>query len=330
MFLGVAPVVPEIPAVAALLGAAVLMLAWLMATGALTVWRRSLGALLTWLADTIDGVSFDIPHVTTIRPLAPLATALRALVSTVDHYLGEAVRWSEKGAATLFRFFTALNVWMAKEIASLATDTYHGLLAARAGVKAEVQAWSQAAFGYLIRRLTVAWHRIEGVTIPRVNARVDRVAQAERFHHRGEVVADAQINARVGITSRQLRRLSRRLSKVEKITAGLGAVALVSAALGRMKLGWLRCPALTRMGRRFGCGGFDFLESLLAVSFVPLLLTDACKIMREIEALAVRLQPEFAAFVLGVEGFLCGGPTSLPSAIEPSDLRRVDALPTGL
>src|SRR3954453_16237663 len=117
---------PEVPALAALLVSMAAALAWAASTGLLQVWRRSLGRLLTWMADNLDKVGLKIAT-KTIRPLAPLASMLRSMVYTVDHYLGEAAIWSGEAAATFFHYFLALNLWMAREIADLARDTLNAI-----------------------------------------------------------------------------------------------------------------------------------------------------------------------------------------------------------
>jgi hypothetical protein len=63
--------------------------------------------------------------------------------------------------------------------------------------------------------------------------------------------------------------------------------------------------------------------------FVPLLLQDACALVRQYERLAVAIQPALAEFVLGVEGWVCGGPKSLPSGIVAGDLKRVASFRPG-
>jgi hypothetical protein len=123
-----------------------------------------------------------------------------------------------------------------------------------------------------------------------------------------------------------------------------GAVSLVLKAFGRLGLNFLRCQnvkdfgnelcpsppgsgrGLARFGRNFG----SLLGDLAALTFVPFLLTEACAIVTQIEKLAIAVQPEIDALVLGIEGFVCGGTANLPSAIEPSDLKRAAPLPSGL
>jgi hypothetical protein len=136
--------------------------------------------------------------------------------------------------------------------------------------------------------------------------------------------------ARVGITAKQLRRLSRRLTRVEELTVGLGAVALVGAALGRLGLGWLRCPALGRVGRKIGCGGFSWLEGFFAEAFEALLVIDLCRFALAAQSLARFVVPQLGAVLL-VENAVClGGGASLPSAHDVTRVSTSITLPSGL
>jgi hypothetical protein len=134
------------------------------------------------------------------------------------------------------------------------------------------------------------------------------------------------------------------LLKLLPLLTVAGAAAFVVRAFGRLGLNFLRCQnvkdfgnelcpsppgsgrGLARFGRNFG----RLLGDLAALTFVPFALTEACAIMGQIEKLAIAAQPAIDALVLSIEGFVCGGPTYLPSAIEASDLARGDALPSGL
>jgi hypothetical protein len=89
-----------------------------------------------------------------------------------------------------------------------------------------------------------------------------------------------------GRIERRVGSLAKRLGKLEKVAAGLGAAGLVLAALRRLKLGWLRCSNVGKVGRRL-CG----LDS----SLIDLLLLDTVAIF---SILSVR---EFAVLLASVE-----------------------------
>lgn len=122
------------------------------------------------------------------------------------------------------------------------------------------------------------------------------------------------LRAKIGHTWKQLRHLWARVSRLERITAGLGAVALVATALERMGLKWLRCPSLSRVGRKIGCGGFGIIEEFLAPAFEAILVVDICRFARLSQALAHEVSPALAVTLLTQEAFCFAGGESLPSA----------------
>lgn len=322
-------VAPEIPA--GIIGALGLLalLGTFLALGMQKAWKETFGTFLRHLANWID-VKISIPHVHTFYPFSHAAHLIRG----ADQQVMNAFGWlALKGeAASAWCFTTAGHIfwWSVHETADLAGDVLTAL-----------QRTTVSTIPNAVRRAeAVTLNRLRGIdqTVGRIEAHAHALERRllngiDRLAHRvtAEIgQAEHALTARVGITSRQIRRLARRTTRVERLLGASALTAAVAVALERLGLRWLRCPALGRAGRKIGCRGFGLLEDLLAVSFAPLLLTDACKLVHEIERLAIKAQPAIDAFVLGIEGFLCGGPSSLPSAIEPSDLERVAALPTGL
>ena len=82
-------------------------------------------------------------------------------------------------------------------------------------------------------------------------------------------------------------------------------VGAVAVALARLGLGWIKCPALGRIGRRFGCGGFDLLEELLAAEIVALAAADLCDFSALVTSAAEGFVPALTALV-DVEDALVG------------------------
>jgi hypothetical protein len=126
--------------------------------------------------------------------------------------------------------------------------------------------------------------------------------------------------ARIGYTAKHIRHALARLTRLERITAGLGAVALVTAALARMGLGWLKCPALGRMGKKYGCGGFHalekVLESLLGLAIDALVITDLCQITKLLTVVAGETEPVIGKLTSGIVSLMeCQG-TSRPATLN--------------
>lgn len=146
-----------------------------------------------------------------------------------------------------------------------------------------------------------------------------------------KIRADAKATrTRVGRLERTQKAQAKSLSRVTARFKALAFAGAVALALSRIFGSWIRCPAIPRIGRKIGCRGFSFLDDLLALSFVPFLLTDACSMVRVIGGIADRVIPYLDELVLSVEGFVCGGTQALPSGIVAADLKHVSRLPTGL
>ena len=112
------------------------------------------------------------------------------------------------------------------------------------------------------------------------------------------VIHDVQVlPARIGYTARQLRHIGSRVSRLEKVTAGLGAAALVATALKRLGLGWLRCAKVTRTGKAI-CGmDGNLLESLLIDAAAVTVAFDIVAFAKELQGItgeAAHLIRDFA------------------------------------
>jgi len=331
-FLGAVAVPPAAGAGAAGAIAALGLIAfmgYLLSTGMLKAWDETLGTFIRWLAGKID-VHIHVWRSPSARPFKSLAHGLYAVDHQVRNAFAALALRSENAAAWCFS--TAGNIfWLAvHETADLAHDV---LDAVQRTTVQTIPAAIRRAEAHTLDRLRGIDHTI-GRIEAQARAQLKRLQVGiDRLEHRiTSKIAHAEhaATARIGLTAKQLRRLARRVTRTEHLLGASAMTAAVALALSRLGLNWLRCPALGRAGRKIGCKGFGLLDDLLAVSFVPLVLGDACKLVHGMQRLAVAVQPAIADFVLGVEGFICGGTSSLPSAIVKGDLKRVGALPSGL
>lgn len=237
-------------------------------------------------------------------------------------------------------------------IAQLSSDTYHGLASVNSAA-ADAGAWAKAkvskatlatmhAIAFAAVAAARAWwnthfHRLDSrVTKLEHHAGVRQhpgagqgvvertppipapTVKPHPVTHGGGIAVPLPVPAlgnRVGITSKQMRRLARRIGKLEKATIGLGAVALVATALGRMGLGWLRCPSLGRLGKRFGCGGFALWEALLALSFDAWLVTDLCLIVNAMTKAARLFAGEIDYLAGQISGLIACQRATRPKAL---------------
>ena len=274
---------PEVPALGALLASMAAALAWVAALGLLTVWRRSLGKMMLYVADQLDRASVSVFH-RTVHLFGPISKWLRWTASTVDHYLAEAVIWSERSASVMFRFFLAINLWMAREIADLATDTWHALASVNTTiVRPAVRVLDQKAVAR-IRALEHSAATTKGALV----ALITRKVAAAEHRLAGAIAIPAHAIAgvipRVGRLERRASAQSHRLTKLEKATVGIGAAALVLTALKRLGLGWLRCSNVTRAGKAV-CGiNPNLLESVLLDVAVLTIALDLRAFTRELQS----------------------------------------------
>lgn len=134
--------------------------------------------------------------------------------------------------------------------------------------------------------------------------------------------------ARVGQTPSSIRRFGHRLTRLERMTVGLGAVALVAGAMRRMGLGWLRCAPLSRVGRKIGCGGFGVLEEFLSPAFEALLVADLCRFALLTQSVVREIVPELGVFLLVQNAVCLGGGASLPSAADKVSVHTKITLPS--
>jgi hypothetical protein len=109
------------------------------------------------------------------------------------------------------------------------------------------------------------------------------------------------------------------LARLRGIDHAVGRIeAMARAQLARLRVG------IDRLGHRLeakigtairGVGSRVGRLERTVKSFAPLLLLqDACALVRQYERLAVAIQPALADFVLGVEGWVCGGPRASRAA----------------
>lgn len=97
------------------------------------------------------------------------------------------------------------------------------------------------------------------------------------------------------------------------------ATALVATALPRLRLGWLRCESLGRLGRKIGCGGFGAIEDVLFGAVTALAITDICTFSAAAYRVAQKLEPVLLEIVDVQEALVgCHGATRPPALHLPA------------
>ncbi len=292
-------------------------------------WISTIGWLMHKIADWID-FTIHLPLGRSIRPFEDAAKSIRKASDNVGNAFAHLALRCENGAVWFFHQARTTIVWVGNEIASLAEDTWHG-------IDELVNHYIPSAVGFARHQLEHAFKGIEAgltrlehyATHTFKGIEAGLVSLEHRLAHR-ILTSLHPLEALYGRTVKQIRRLLRSISGLEKATIGVGAAALVATALSRLGLRWLKCPALGRIGRKIGCGGFSWLEAFFADTFEALLVLDLCRFALAAQKLARFVVPQLGAVLL-VENAVClGGGASLPSAADETKASTKITLPSAV
>lgn len=273
------PELVEVPAVASLLAAVGFALAWMAATGTLTVWRISLKRVLVYAANFLDAASVSILS-RTVRPFGPIASLLRSLVNRVDRYLGDAVFWTEKGAATLFKFFLDMQLWLAREIAGLAQDTWAALQRTSVTTTNAVTKYVKTT---VVQPITKQVTIVSKVGAAAARSLTRRITNLEKRVAHLVVIAGAAVVSpwpRIRGVERKIEAQAKRLGALERI--GLGALAGTAVVAVTRRFGWVRCGNVGRVGRALCSTDRSLLDSLLSGSLLIVGTISLAQMAREL------------------------------------------------
>jgi hypothetical protein len=259
-------VAPAAPAAGEVALSLFLFLAYIVAAGLLWVYRSTLSRILLGLADEIDDAAISTRFVT-IRPLAPLAAALRFVDGNIRAGLGLAATNTERGALLLFHLAARQLDRLGDAIGGLAFDVAQALTHA---LDVTVPNAIYAAQRGLLHRIRAA----------EATAAAAAVAGTQALHR-----FEGVITGRVGGLTRDVTALKRRLLHAERALAGAGAAVLVGAALTRLGFKWLRCRNVGRLAKRACAADVDFIESLIAGSLLFYGTVSIVEFAHELQAL---------------------------------------------
>jgi hypothetical protein len=282
LFVGEAiPAAPAAVGLALAVAGLLAFTAFLVASGMLKLYAETLGAFIRWLAKHVD-VDLHIPHFGG-HPFRAVSHGLYAVDNQIRNAFAAAALRSESAASWCFATAGHIITWMATEIADISHDLWTSLQHTTVSAIPAAIRRAEAATLARLRGIDHAVGRIEAMAraqLARLRVGIDRLG------HRLEAkigTAIRGVGSRVGRLERTVKADGKRLTRVEakwKIGAFAG---LVSIALARLGLKWLRCGNVRRAGRQL-CGmDTDLLESLLGAS---LLLTSAIslrQLARELE-----------------------------------------------
>lgn len=302
-------------------GAAGFVLAamYVVAIGLLWTWRHTLGDVLAMFARWAHDVSVGVSRFS-IHPLRPIADAAEWLDKAVDNALSYAANHTERGMAMLLHLAAHQLAWIGNEIGGLAFDVAQRLenLGTVTIPNAVTRATHAVAvrIGHVEKQVAVALT----ATIPAIQRRIglldrlfhDAIARLQHGIDRiGHVVtvelphAIGRVTSRVGRLEKAAEHDAARLKHIEGLLTAAGVAALVDVAFRTLRVNWIRCPALTRIGKKHGCTPWHLLEDALGGTFLALEVSDLCRWTSLMEGAAEAARPLFLELV-DVENALIG------------------------
>ena len=108
--------------------------------------------------------------------------------------------------------------------------------------------------------------------------------------------AIAHVGARVGSLERSVPRLNRRVTALEKKWALPAVVAVVSTALARLGLRWLRCGNVKKTGESICKMDANLLESLLLDAAALAVAFDLVTFAKDVQAITETVADEIHKF----------------------------------
>jgi hypothetical protein len=279
--------VPAAPAIAWGLLDLALAIAFVVSLGLLWSWKRTIGAAFVWLGN--KSISFSIHGVG--AKVAPFGFLL-GLNETIIKYLGDAAAASENAMAYAFHRMVGSIIWTGQEIAGLATDTYNAVRGSAQTVTHTVSRTLDAKTQALVRKLTVAVGAIQHVAIPGLRHRVDALAHkvARLSHAAGHAIANPF--PRIGRIEKDLKGQAKRLGKLEKLLAAGVGVALLTKALTKIGVNYIRCDRNKQFGKGVCSTSPEWISEFLAGSILLLGTTSFVDFVKEAQD----------GYELGIEG----------------------------
>lgn len=290
------------------------LLGTLLAMGMQKVWKETLGTFLRHLAGWIDvDINARFIH---IRPFRRVANLIRAADQQVDNAFANVVLKGEEASAWCFSTAGHMFWWAVHETADLAHDVWSAFERTTVETIPKAVRRAEAATLERLRGIDHTIGRIEAMAraqLARLAVGIDRLGHrlAAQITHAVQGVA-----ARVGRLERTTKAEAKRIARAEAKWKTHAVTAAVAVALARLGLNWLRCPSLSRIGRKVGCRGFGALEAFLSEAFEALVVLDLCRFALAAQRLARFVVPQLGAVLLVQNAVCLGGGASLPSASD--------------
>lgn len=261
-----APAAAEVPVLAYLVVGLLALVCWIVLRGLRGIWLYTFGAIF----DAIGGFKVPTGLFGSVHPLGFLKTLNREILNTI----GAAAAKSEHTMGYMFHGVAMIQGWIARELVGLAVDVYAW---ADWFQHSHLPRWLKAAIyaavpPLLIARLVRAAidarlpHLLRTTVINTTHSVTHTVVRVVRATAGAVAIPPWVIRLpwRIGHVERQLPGVWRRLRRLEKYLGATGAVALVTAAIAKLGLQWIRCANVTKAGRAACRTDGSLLDSLLA------------------------------------------------------------------
>lgn len=277
------------------------------------VWVSTFGHLLREVAKPIGAVNFSFRvfgHGFSIG-FGWLAELITGVDTTALHLLGAGITATEWAANRLWQQIAYVLHATSRMLGDLAESTYRELSYLRYQTLPRYvrQALHPLAskVEWLIHRLehlevnpTTIIHRTVRVLDPRVASLERDVARLEHaVASTGAAVLGPPVAAALPAAApvvHGIDAIRARLGKLTRELAPAAVAGLVAAALGALRLGWLKCSNVRRAGRQV-CGmDADLLESLLAGTLVIFGTVSLVEFAEEMQVLIADIERPVRAF----------------------------------
>lgn len=292
----------EVPQFDVLLLSLVALAGFMVALGLISV-------LQAFTRGVVGGIAKILGIVPVIGPV--LASPVNDVYKWLDSELGEAAVALDKQIGRYLHTLGLLFDWIGRELADLGAALYITAqhLAGSAQLSdlygwvdkliVRVRAAQASAEAEAARLFGLTQHGIDSLAgrLTHGLEAAERVAEGEA----ARVAADLRVKARD--LERDYERLYQRIRRLNGALVGAGAAALVTAALARLGLSWIKCRNWKRLGREV-CGlPTNWISDLLGLVTDFLVLTDICAVIPWLEdAFSVTAAPLVSALTTAGAG----------------------------
>lgn len=294
----------------------------IVALGLATAWGQTFGAFFDWLGGALNFKVFGV------RPLGWLAKEMKNASSRVQNFFGNLALVREGGMTTFLTLAAKTQGAHGDELGAVAQDSYATIQRVQTVFVPWFVAHKTAPLTHSIGKAQTA-----AQTATKTSAHA--TAQARTASHAAAQAKPIARRTAIAVTQPLIGRLEHDVAKQKATLAKIAGLVTLAGFTGfmwrwldRNGLRWLKCPSVSRIGSKIGCGGFGFLESLLADAFDAMVVLDLCRYATAAQRLAKTVAPELGAFLLVQHAICLGGGASLPSAHDSPKTTTHIALPS--